>query len=152
MFSGCTGLTNVTIPDSVTSIEGGAFEGCTSLRAVYFEGRAPSLGANVFSDSNATVYYLPGAAGWGMIFGGRPATVWKPLVQTSDASFGVRTNRFGFTVNWASGQVIVVEATTSLSNSIWIPVGTNTLVDGSSYFSDPQWTNYPARFYRLRWP
>jgi len=22
----------------------------------------------------------------------------------------------------------------------------------TSYFSDPQWTNYPARFYRLRSP
>ena len=23
---------------------------------------------------------------------------------------------------------------------------------GSSYFSDPTWTNFPSRFYRLRWP
>ena len=22
----------------------------------------------------------------------------------------------------------------------------------SSYFGDPRWTNYPARFYRLDWP
>ena len=22
--------------------------------------------------------------------------------------------------------------------------------NGTSYFSDPQWTNYPQRFYRLR--
>jgi hypothetical protein len=25
-----------------------------------------------------------------------------------------------------------------------------TLTGGSSYFSDPDWTNYPGRFYRLR--
>ncbi len=30
-FKGCTGLINVTIPDSVTRIDGGAFRGCNSL-------------------------------------------------------------------------------------------------------------------------
>jgi len=33
-----------------------------------------------------------------------------------------------------------------------LPLATNTFTGGSSYFSDPQWTNYPARFYRLRAP
>ena len=100
-----------------------------------------------------TVYYLPGTTGWGTTFGGRPTVLWNPQVQTSDASFGVRTNRFGFTITWASEQlVIVVEACTNLANPVWSPVGTNTLTGGSSYFSDPQWTNYPARFYRLRSP
>jgi len=46
----------------------------------------------------------------------------------------------------------VVEASTNLANPAWILVGTNILDGGSYYFSDPQWTNYPARFYRLRWP
>jgi hypothetical protein len=31
-------------------------------------------------------------------------------------------------------------------------VSTNTLTDGTSYSSDLQWTNYPARLYRLRSP
>ena len=75
-----------------------------------------------------------------------------PDVQTSGGSFGVRTNRFGFNITGTSGLVIVVEACTNLANPSWSPVGTNTLTGGSSYFSDPQWTNYPARFYRLRSP
>jgi hypothetical protein len=29
---------------------------------------------------------------------------------------------------------------------------TNTLAGGSFYFSDPEWTNYPSRFYRVRSP
>ena len=33
-FSGCTGLTSVTIPSSVTSFDGFAFSGCTSLTSV----------------------------------------------------------------------------------------------------------------------
>jgi hypothetical protein len=47
---------------------------------------------------------------------------------------------------------IVVETCTNLANPTWIPLATNTLTSGSSYFSDPAWTNYPSRFYRLRSP
>jgi hypothetical protein len=46
----------------------------------------------------------------------------------------------------------VVEACTNLSNPVWQPVQTNTFTAGTAYFSDPQWTNYPGRFYRLRSP
>jgi hypothetical protein len=75
---------------------------------------------------------------------------WSAQVQTSDASFGVRTNQFGFTITGASGLGILVEASTNLSNAVWAPVQTIGLAGGSSYFSDPQWMNYPSRFYRLR--
>jgi hypothetical protein len=97
-------------------------------------------------DSNATVYYLPGTTGWGETFGGRPIMLWNPQAQ----NLGERANQFGFTITGTSNLVIVVEACTNLANPVWSQVGTNTLTGGSSYFSDPQWTNYPARFYRLR--
>jgi hypothetical protein len=81
--------------------------------------------------------------------------MWNPQMQTSDSSFGIKTNRFGFNLTGSSSLVIVVEASTGLSR--WTPVSTNTLIafvgtNGTSYFSDAQWTNYPARFYRLRAP
>ena len=75
--------------------------------------------------------------------------LWNPQVQTIGASFGVQTNQFGFTITGSSNLVVVVEACTNLVNPVWVPVGTTTLTGGSSSFSDPQWTNYPARFYRL---
>jgi hypothetical protein len=78
--------------------------------------------------------------------------LWDMQVQTSNTSFGVRTNQFGFTITGTSNLVIVVEACTNLVNPARSVVGTNTLTGGSSYFSDPQWTNHPARFYRLRSP
>lgn len=89
---------------------------------------------------------------WSQTFGGGPTVLWNPQVQTSGASFGVRTNRFGFTITGTSNLVIVVEACTNLANPLWSPVGTNTLIGCPSYFSDPQWTNYPGRFYDLRSP
>ena len=155
-FYSCTSLTSVTIPSSVIHI-GYAFGSCTSLQRVDFLGIRPSIVGIVEElvfpgATNATIYYLPGTTGWGPTFGGRPTALWKPLVQAGDSSFGVRTNQFGFNISWASGRVVVVEACTDLAQPIWTPVGTNTLTDGSSYFSDPQWTNHPARFYRLRSP
>jgi hypothetical protein len=153
-FACCTGLTSATVPNSVTSIGKDAFRNCSSLTGVYFMGNAPTPGNwSLFDGANkAIVYYLPGATGWTSTFGGRPAVLWKPQVLTSDGSFGIRTNQFGFNIIWASGTVVVVEACTDLANAIWSPVGTNSLTGGSSHFSDPQWTNYPVRFYRLRWP
>jgi hypothetical protein len=73
-------------------------------------------------------------------------------LQTGDASFGVQNNQFGFNIAWTSGQTVMVEASTSLVNPVWQPVQTNALASDSVYFSDPQWTNYPARFYCLRSP
>ena len=153
-FACCTGLTDVTIPNSVSSIGNDAFCNCSSLTGVYFMGNAPTPGNwSVFNGANqAIVYYLPGTVGWTSTFGGRPAVLWKPQVLTSDGSFGLRTNQFGFNIIWASGTVVVVEACANLANAIWSPVGTNTLTGGSSYFSDPQCMNYPNRFYRLRSP
>jgi hypothetical protein len=79
-----------------------------------------------------------------------PPQPWNAQVL-NDANFGVKTNRFGFDVigdNWT----FVVEACTNLSNYIWSPLATNTTTGGISYFNDPMWTNFPARYYRLKMP
>ncbi len=161
-FENCASLISVTIPASVTFIGSYAFVDCMSLTSVCFLGDAPQLswkgvfyylnwnGVGVFDP--ATIYYLPGTTGWSTNSSGLPTALWTPQVQTSSASLGVRTNQFGFTINWASGMSVAVDASISLVNPIWTPLATNTLTSGSLYFSDPQWTNYPARFYRLRWP
>ena len=73
-------------------------------------------------------------------------------MQTSDGSFGVQNNQFGFNITGSSNLVIVVEVCTNLANPAWSPLKTNTLAGVASYFSDPQWTNYPRRFYRVRSP
>jgi hypothetical protein len=153
-FGMCISLASVTIPQSVTNIEWLAFSQCTNLTSLYFLGNAPNLGdGDVFSsDNHAIVYYLPGTTGWGSTIAGRPTALWNPSIQTTNASFGARTNRFGFTITGTTNIPIVVEASVDLATASWTPLQTCTLTNGSIYFSDPQWTNYPARFYRLRSP
>lgn len=48
-FCGCTGLTNITIPDSVTSIGHLAFSGCTNLTNIIIPDSVTHFGGNAFS-------------------------------------------------------------------------------------------------------
>ena len=48
-FYGCSGLTSVTIPDGVTSIGGGAFSGCSGLTSVTIPNSVTSIGGGAFS-------------------------------------------------------------------------------------------------------
>ena len=48
-FDNCTGLTSVTIPNSVTSIGTFAFSGCTGLTSVTIPNSVTSIGSSVFS-------------------------------------------------------------------------------------------------------
>lgn len=65
-FSCCTTLTSITIPDSVTSIEEGAFLGCTSLTSIKFNGTKAQWNAISKGDdwkagtSGITVYCTDG--------------------------------------------------------------------------------------------
>ena len=48
-FYNCSGLTSVTIPDSVTSIESCAFQGCSSLASITIPDSVTSIGEEAFS-------------------------------------------------------------------------------------------------------
>jgi len=51
---------------------------------------------------------------------------------------------------WVPRNISWPQPTWSAGCCSWPPLATNTLTSGSCYFSDPQWTNYPGRYYRLR--
>ncbi|MBQ8546610.1 MAG: leucine-rich repeat protein [Clostridia bacterium] len=55
-FRGCTSLTSVTIPDSVTSMGGSAFYQCTSLENVTISANLMSIGFNAFSGCTSLEY------------------------------------------------------------------------------------------------
>jgi hypothetical protein len=161
-FWECYSLTSLTIPGSVTNIGDYAF-GYDSNLGLFFEGNAPVADSTVFEyddfygPGNVTAYYLPGTTGWGEFAAntGVPTVPWflpNPMILNNGAALGMQSNAFGFTVSWATNISVVVEAATNLANPVWVPLQTNTLTNGSFYFSDPQWTNFPGRFYRITSP
>lgn len=76
-----------------------------------------------------------------------PLPPWNARVEP-DGNFGFKTNAFGFDV-YGSGWSFVVDAATRLDDPDWLPVLTNTIANGVSYFSDSGSANYPARYYRI---
>jgi hypothetical protein len=152
-FEDCPNLTEVTVAGSITSF--GGFYGCPNLTSFYFLGNAP------FADSlstagitNATAYYLPGTTGWSEFATntGITTVLWNPLIQTGGASLGVSNNQFGFNIAGTANIPIVVEACTNLASPLWTSLAALTLTNGLFYFSDPAWTNYPSRYYRISSP
>ena len=57
-FYGCSGLTSVTIPNSVTSIGGGAFEKCSGLSTVILPDDLVSIGNSAFPNKSTTRLYV----------------------------------------------------------------------------------------------
>jgi hypothetical protein len=152
-FQLCYGLTSVTIPRSVTNIGDDPFLDCINLTNIYFGGNPPlSTGNEPFNGDNATIYYLPGTTGWTSPFFGLPVVLWNPLIKANGTSFGVLSNQFGFNITDTNNLSVVVEACTNLAKPVWTPLTNVTLTNGSYYFSDPQWTNYPGRYYRITSP
>jgi hypothetical protein len=151
-FFNCISLTNVVIGNSVSSVEFGAFIYCSSLMSITFGGNAPAVELNVFNGvaTGAKVYYYYGTSGWGTTYGGVPTVMLgAPAPQIGGSgSVGIQSGNFEFTISGASGQGIVVEASTNLVN--WQPVWTSRLTGATTNFIDSEWINFPTRFYRAR--
>ena len=143
-----------TVPAGVSSLGDYAFWGRSSLASVYFKGDQPSgVGDGAFYGADqATVYYLPGASGWGKPLSGVKLAAWNPRVQAG-ASFGSNgSGLFGFTVLGTNGMCVAVEASTNLT-AAWEPVGRVTLApSGTAVFTDAASGSHKSRFYRLRMP
>jgi len=94
-----------------------------------------------------TTYY-GGTNNGGVVF----SLTVPPQILTGDGNLDIQAYAFGFNVTGVSNQTAVVEACSDLLSASWLPIQTNNLNGGPVYFSDPQWTNYSGRFYRLRSP
>jgi hypothetical protein len=136
----------VTIPDSVSSIGDGAFQGCTALTSVYFSGNPPISGLYAFHYF-PTLYYLPGTTGWTSTYGGLPTAPWLPDVRQTGRN---AAGDFTLSAFWASGQTVRIEAATRLMNPDWTAIHTTAIPpSGTLEFTDPSSASHPARFYRI---
>jgi hypothetical protein len=144
-------LTNLIVPAATSSVGALTFATGGSSMGLYFRGNAPNqAGESVAYFSSTTVYYLPGTIGWDSVYFLVTSEEWTPQIQTTDGSFGVFSNQFGF--NISGNFSYSVEATTNLARSDWTSLAILSATNGSSYFSDPYWKNFPNRFYRLNFP
>jgi len=108
---------------------------------------------NVSVPTDATIracgYVAGGGVGEGIVEATLPVVPQTPpVIVTGDGAFGVVSNQFGFHVRGASGQVVIVEASTNLAN--WTPLATNSIGATPVYFSEPYSGEFLQRFYRLR--
>ncbi len=151
---------SLTIPNSVSNIGANAFTVCSGLTNVAFQGNAPTVDgqlgttdSSIFAGDSGTVNYNQGTSGWGMTFGGWPTAALvsaQPVILETGSSFGIRSNRFSFTISWATNASVIIEACTNLYKSTWTPLATNALSGGILNFSDSKWTNYSRRYYRIQ--
>ena len=93
-----------------------------------------------------------GARGFGVIFSLSIEAVAPPTLKGPDGGLVAKDGKFGFEVMGVPGLQVIVEACSDSAHSTWTTALTGTLVNGSLDFSDPQWTNSTARFYRVRVP
>lgn len=57
-FSGCSSLTQISLPDSVTEIRWAAFSGCTSLTQISLPDNVTSIGRDAFHDTPLSWRYF----------------------------------------------------------------------------------------------
>lgn len=76
-FYYCTGLTSISIPDTVTSIGNSAFSNCTGLTSITIQATTPPTlsSTNAFNSTNSCPIYVPSAS----LSAYQSATNWSSL-------------------------------------------------------------------------
>ena len=160
-FYRSTNLTSIMIPRNVTNIGLGVFSGCLNLAEIDVDPLNPvysSADGVLFNKAQTELIRYPPAKAGKYWIPSSVTTIGELAFESNAEVTGVLSarlapnNSFGFTISWPTNAPMVIEATSNLIPPAWSPIGTNTLMNGLTYFTDPQWTNYPHRFYRIRPP
>ena len=99
-FDSCNGLTTVTLPESVTTIGESAFAYCSGLTRINTLGNAPALGDDyVFANVPATLYYTLGTTGWTNPWGDLPTVE----MTGGDYQFSINSDSTSVTITGYTG-------------------------------------------------
>ena len=105
-FAGCTQLTSITIPETITEIGANAFKGCTGLQSITILSETPpTIGEGAFADTNDCPIIVPAGttetyvAAWGeyapRIEGGQPDNEIWYTTSSGDVFAPNSSNDFG---------------------------------------------------------
>ena len=128
-FSFCSGLTMVTIPNSVTSIGEFAFQYCSDLTSVTIPNSVTSIGRGVFFEcSSLTSVTIPNSVTSIGEFAFRGCTGLTSVISLIEEPFEINENTF---YNWVEDHDEFTTAT------LYVPAGTK-----EKYKSTPAWNKF----------
>ena len=147
IYSTCTAITSVTIPNSVTTIGDFAFTSCSALTTVNFSNALTNIGTDAFANCAAlTSINLPNSLttlSHGAFFGCTGLTtvnIPNSVTSIGNYAFGSCTGLTSFTVNWTTPLVITAEVFFNVNTSaipLNVPSGSEAL-----YEANAVWTTF----------
>ena len=145
-FFYCTSLSSITIPDSVNSIGDRAFSFCISLSRVTFEGNAPTMGSDVFLNVHPSIYYYSDATGftsptWQGI---QTEAISRPIPLIANIKKSENGVKFWF--NASSGQSYRIKTSTDLES--WTTLEDGIIGEGDTVVRNYDTADTQNRFYR----
>lgn len=95
-FFSCTSLTKITIPRNITVVGVACFSNCINLNRINFLGNAPNFGTNCFNNTNANLKLYRKknfVTGWPSSVQGVPVVLWSDNVIKSGGTGKLTTKK-----------------------------------------------------------